>query len=203
MTMELGQALKDSGCYRVSFGVESGVANMRNKVLNKQIRDEHIYQTADILKKVGLPFQTSNMMGFPGERLEDAIQTLEMNIRIGSDIAWTSLYQPYPGTELGEKAVNDGLIDQFPDDETVADAHTDSILQQDEIREIVRLHKFAYIALKHPGWIPLIHKLVRYNFPRLYRLIHRLSYFRYFYCKERILSFPRMISEVISALRYY
>jgi len=71
-------------------------------------------RAADILKRAGIEFQTTNMMGLPGERLEDAVKTIKFNVEIGADVAWTSLYQPYPGTELGRAHWKWGLFRAFP-----------------------------------------------------------------------------------------
>lgn len=202
-TKELAQALKDAGCYRVSFGVESGVEHIRDEVLNKNVSDERIREAAAILRKVGLPFQTTNMMGLPNETLDDALSTLELNIEIGADVAWMSLFQPYPGTALGEKTFKEGLIDRFPDDEATANAHTGSILKQKDIDKIVRLHKFVYLAVKYPSSLPLIKKLVNYDCPKLYMAIHRLTYFFFYFCRQRNLNLTRIVAEALAAIKYY
>lgn len=203
VTEDLARALKDAGCFLVSFGVESGVERIRNEVLRKNLSDLRIREAANHLHRVGLPFETTNMMGLPGETPADAFRTVKLNIEIGAAVAWTSLYQPYPGTDLGEQTLRQGLIDHFPEDARMADAHTTSLLNQDGIEEIVRLHKFVYVAMRHPGALPWIRKVVGYDWPRLYLLIHRLTYFRYSFCQERILSRRRILMEALAGWRYY
>ena len=42
MTDDLAKALKVAGVNAVIFGIESGAEHIRNNVLNKKIKDEHI-----------------------------------------------------------------------------------------------------------------------------------------------------------------
>ena len=203
VTKEMAEALKEAGCYRVSFGVESGVERIRNEVLDKRVRDEEIRRAAKILTRAGITFQTTNMMGLPGERLEDAFRTLELNIAIGADIAWTSLYQPYPGTSLGQHALDRGIVDKLPDDERIADAHTSSIMNQPDIKEIERLQKLSYLAVKLPRLMPLVRKLVHKDKPRLYYWIHRITYLLFYFRKITKMSFKRTLEEAWTAWKYY
>lgn len=203
VTEEIAFALKEAGCYRVSFGVESGVEKIRNEVLQKKITNDDIKRTAKILKKAGLTFQTTNMMGLPGETLDDAIQTLKLNIEIGTDVAWTSIYQPYPGTELGEKTFKDGYIKDFPDDETIADAHTSSVLNQPEIAQVERLQKLVYLAVKFPKLLPFTKQLTTLNMPRLFYWVHRITYLLFYFRKITKMSLKRTIEEALTAFKYY
>jgi len=203
VTPEIAHALKTAGCYRVSFGVESGVESIRREMLKKNITDDEIRETARILHGVGLEFQTTNMMGLPGERLEDAVRTLRLNIEIGADVAWTSLYQPYPGTELGEYALKEGYVDGLPDDERIADAHTASLLKQPDIEKIERLQKFAYMAVKFPGTLPLVLKLIHRDHPGAYYYLHRISYFLFYFRRLTRMNCKRMAREAGLAWKYY
>jgi radical SAM superfamily enzyme YgiQ (UPF0313 family) len=85
--LDTARALKSAGCCRVSFGLESGDEGLRNLVLRKRLSDEQIRNAASILHQVGIPFFTYNMMGLPGERLNQAYKTLELNIEIKSECA--------------------------------------------------------------------------------------------------------------------
>jgi hypothetical protein len=42
------------------------------------------------------------MVGIPDESLEQAIETVSLNIRIKTDYPWCAIYQPYPRTSLAE-----------------------------------------------------------------------------------------------------
>jgi len=203
VTTDMAEALKNAGCHRVSFGVESGVEKIRKDILQKNITDDDIRNTASILRRAGIEFQTTNMMGLPGETLADAMRTLELNIEIGADIAWTSIYQPYPGTELAERALSEGRVDKLPDDERIADAHTSSILRQPEIDRVVRLQKFAYLAVKFPSTLPAIRRLIKRDHPTLYYYIHRITYLLFYFKRLTHMSWRRVAREAWVAWRHY
>jgi len=92
---ELIRSLKQSGCTRVFFGVETGSENLRKMILKKEISDEQIFQTASLLKKYRIRFRTYNMFGLPNETLEEAFKTVRLNIKIKTDYPWSSLFQPF------------------------------------------------------------------------------------------------------------
>lgn len=203
LTEDIARRLKAAGCYRVSFGVESGVEHIRMKLLKKKVTDAQIVSAANILKKVGIPFQTTNMIGLPGETLDQAIETIKFNIRIGADVAWGSIYQPYPETPLGEFALKQGYIKDFSISEKDADAHGGSILDQPQIRELENLHKFIYLAFKAPFLIPLIKRLVKLRPNPLFTYIHRITYLLFYFSKITKMPFRRTLSEAWVALKHY
>ena len=203
MDEETAMALKDAGCYLVSFGIESGVQELRNKVLLKHTSNDRFRQTADTLKRANLRFMASNIVGLPHETLEDAISTLKFNTEIGTNVPWVSLYLPFPKTALAEKALEDGLIEEYYHEGDNYDIHTGSLLKQPEIDEVVRLHKFSYIVIKFPWTLPIVRKLITFNLPRVYYWVHRLTYFWFFFREERLMTWRRTIVEAVALLRFY
>jgi len=203
LTREMALALKGAGCRFVSFGVESGVERLRNQVLKKRIRDDQIRSTAAYLQEAGIPFNTTNMMGLPGESLEEALRTLELNLEIGAETAWTSVYQPFPGTDLAEYCLEQGLIDLAITSEDVVDTHTLSLLKQPQIEEVVRLQKFVHLVKRFPWTLGLVRRLIRYDHPTIYKYIHRTSYLLFYYRKALGMSWWRTFKEGLVAWLHY
>jgi hypothetical protein len=194
--------LKNAGCFRTSFGVESGSERIRNGTLKKGVTDEQIYRTAALLRKYRLEFDTTNMLGLPGETLAEAWQTIQMNIDIKAGAAWTSVFQPYPRTELADEVVRRNLVPALDTDGEFADAHSSSPLRQPDIREIVNLHKFAHLVTRFPFLKPLVRALIRWPPNALFTAVYKVSYFFLFYQKVRRLSGKRLVAEIRVALRY-
>jgi radical SAM superfamily enzyme YgiQ (UPF0313 family) len=201
--MEMARALKSAGCSRVSFGLESGDEKLRNLLLKKSLSDDQIRNAAAIFHQIDLPFFTYNMMGLPGERLEDAFKTLELNIEIGTECAWTSVFQPFPGTELADYCVDKGFLDKPISTDEPIDTHTSSLLRQPDIDKVVRLQKFAYIAIRFPVTLRFIKKLVHYNFPTVYYFIHRISYLIFYFRKEYNITWVGTLKHAWIAWRHY
>ena len=55
---------------------------------------------------------TLNIVGLPIKNpLEVDLETLDFNIKLKPNFAWSSILYPYPGTEIGELATNHGYFD--------------------------------------------------------------------------------------------
>lgn len=195
--------LKDSGCYWVQMGVETGNEAHRNKMLKKDLKDSEIVNAAKLFHKYDLNFNTANMVGLPHETLEEAIQTLEFNSRLKPAVAWCSLFQPYPKTELGEYCLKNGLVDKLDGTSIDVHSHTLSPLKQCDINEIINLHKFAHIAVKFPFFIPVIKWLIRCPPNTIFLYFNRLTYTIFYWAKFYRINIGRVFQEVAIAFKYY
>jgi radical SAM superfamily enzyme YgiQ (UPF0313 family) len=139
--------LKSVGLHGVTFAIESGNAELRQKVLRRRMTNQMVVDAANILHKYDVKLRTENMVGFPGETWETALDTLELNIRCNPTIAWASLYQPYPGTELGDKCLEEGLFDG--DLDTLSESFFESYkLDVPDKERFERLQKLFSLAVE-------------------------------------------------------
>ena len=100
---EMLELMKLSGCGRVWIAPESGSARILHEVINKKIDPNSVYRVANQIMKAKLPLTCFFVLGFPQERREDILETIEMAIRlkkIGVDEFWFSCAVPYLGTKL-------------------------------------------------------------------------------------------------------
>lgn len=199
---DIVSALKEANCYRVSFGVESGNEAIRNKILAKGVTDDQIKYTAILLRKHDIEFDTTNMLGLPGESLSNAWETVEMNIDIKPTAPWTSIFQPYPGTQISSYILEKGLMDNIDVEGITGDAHTSSPLNQPDIKRIENLHKFVYLVVRFPFLKPLVNLLIRLPPNRVFKLIYKISYFIFFYSKAKRLNPIRILNEILKAIWY-
>jgi len=107
---ELLDKMKKSGCYRVTFGIESG-----NTITRKFIRKPHsLEQATQMIKyanKIGMWTVCTFIIGFPYETKESIEQTIDYAIASDADYALFYLVLPFPGTELYEIYKKEGLLD--------------------------------------------------------------------------------------------
>jgi radical SAM superfamily enzyme YgiQ (UPF0313 family) len=101
LTEDKLKMLKSAGLHGVTFAVENASEELRSKLLNRHISNDTIKKNVDLLHKYDIKFRIENMLGIPNETIETAINTLKFNIDCKPDIAWASLFTPYPGTDLG------------------------------------------------------------------------------------------------------
>jgi radical SAM superfamily enzyme YgiQ (UPF0313 family) len=158
---EYAQRLADGGCRSVFFGIESGNEDLRNRVLVKQLANKQIRVAAKRLHDAGIKFRTYNIVGLPGETIEDALTTVELNIEIKADYPWCSVFAPFPGTALTKYAFDEGYLDRaFEFDSLSKSFFTDSKLQHRDIDKLVNLQKFFQTAVLWPQTLPFIKRLL-------------------------------------------
>ncbi len=105
------QSLARAGCSGIAVGIESGNNDVRVNVLNKRISDQEIIDKCMLIKKHGIRLETFNMIGNPGETLENVFETIELNRKIRPDNPIITMSVPIEGTRLYEFAVEQGYLD--------------------------------------------------------------------------------------------
>jgi len=183
---EYAALLAEGGCSSVFFGVESGDELLRNRVLVKQLTDAEITTAADRLHEAGIPFRTYNIVALPGETLEQAYSTVELNIRLKADYPWCSVFSPFPGTALTQYAIDNGYLRAgYSPSELTRSFFTESALTGPSQRELQNLQKFFQTAVLWPRIFPLIKKLVHLPPNIFYTLWFGLVYFYVYVKSER------------------
>ena len=173
LSEEVIRSLKASGCLNVYFGVETGNEALRNRLLNKNLTNAQIIDTAQLMRKYRLKFGTYNMFGLPHETLALAFETIELNRRLKPDYAINNIFQPYPRTAIADYAAEHGFMDAK--NEYLETMNEGSILRLREIDQIVNLSRFAYLAIKFPLLTPLIKILIKRRPNKIFKMIFDLT----------------------------
>jgi len=160
VTEEIARALKKANINTLVFAVESADPVTRRETLKRDMDDALIVERAEILRRNGIPFYTQNMLGLPGESLDDCLKTLKFNAKLRPGYAWASIFQPYPGTELGKRVSAEGLL-ETPGADVPEHYYHDTLLKIDDRREIRNLQKWFSIAVAYPFLIPVIERIIR------------------------------------------
>ncbi len=104
---EILEIMKDAGCWLVSFGVESGVERLREKI-HKGITEEQIFRAFEGCKKLGIETRAFFMLGLPTETEQDSIDTINFSKKLNPDFLQFTLTVPYPGSALYREAMAEG-----------------------------------------------------------------------------------------------
>jgi len=109
--------MAESGCAKIAFGVESGSPRMLEAVC-KRITVEQIESAFAAARKVKMLTSAFIMIGsHPSETFEEVEQTFRLMLRIKPDFVMVYIAVPYPGTDLYNMMIDEGLIDSEDWDE--------------------------------------------------------------------------------------
>lgn len=84
----------------VKIGLESGSERIRREILKRNYSNKDIIDAVSLARKYGLKVFFYNLMGIPGETLNDFKETIGINRICLPDISIPHVFFPYPGTEL-------------------------------------------------------------------------------------------------------
>lgn len=106
--------LEESGCLRLSFGLESGSSRMLS-LIRKRHTVESAIQANKKFSNFNIVVYYSFITGFPTETEDDLQQTIRLIFRLLKDNprARTSpvyIFTPYPGTEMFGLAIESGFV---------------------------------------------------------------------------------------------
>lgn len=101
--------MKEGGCIRLDFGVESGDPVVL-KNIGKNISLDQVKTAFQLCKEVGIKTLAFLMVGNLGEDMESIKKTLALAKEIDSDYYAYSITTPYPGTELYQIGIKNNWI---------------------------------------------------------------------------------------------
>lgn len=106
---ELLELMKEAGCYRVIFGIESGNQEVLDRI-KKKIPVRQVREAVQAARDTGLESVGYFMMGLPGENEAAMKDTIRLAVDSGLDLAKVSLTIPLPGTELYHDLLGEGKL---------------------------------------------------------------------------------------------
>lgn len=177
---ELFTACQEANFRFINIGLESGSDKVHRSALNRAYDNQDVIRTVRAARAHGLQVALFNMIGLPSETWEDFQQTIAVNRECQPDWHMTSIFYPYPGTDLYRLCVEQNLI--APEPEGVVRERVASILrlpgfsQRQIQREFVWFDWHVYRGFKSP--VKLLIKVAATKlrtWPRLHYLFRRLT----------------------------
>ncbi|MBI5682760.1 MAG: cobalamin B12-binding domain-containing protein [Deltaproteobacteria bacterium] len=91
--------MKEAGCVRVNFGIESGSDDIL-KMLKKNFTTHDARDAVRMAKKAGIEIDGMFMIGLPCETESSIRQTIDFAVELNVRYAIFNIFVPYPGCEL-------------------------------------------------------------------------------------------------------
>lgn len=101
--------LKQAGCYRIHYGVESGTQKVLKR-LEKGITLTQVQDAFTWAREAGIDIFAYFMIGCPGETRQEIMDTINFALKLKPDYAHFSICTPYPDTKLYKLALEEGVI---------------------------------------------------------------------------------------------
>jgi len=108
-------AFEKANFNRINIGLESGSERIRHEVLKRNYSNDDFLHAVSLARNHGMKIHVYNMIGLPGESLSDHKETILLNRRSQPEGHYTGIFYPYPGTELYDVCLQQGLISKVLD----------------------------------------------------------------------------------------
>ncbi len=181
LTKDILNKMKKAGCYRITFGIESGHPETR-RFLGKPYPLEQARELIQHANRIGLWTICTNIIGFPYENINSVRSTIKFAKKCGTDFAAFYLLMPQPTSEVYEYFKKEGLLNfdsfferaEFDEDQfeqinyILNETGSDTVYFKKE--ELSRLQKEAYRSF-------LLYRGLSYLFNplRIFRKIHNVE----------------------------
>ncbi len=149
ITPEIIALAKESGCFLLGMGVESGDDEVL-KAINKGITVEQVKRAVKIIKQSGISLDTYFILGHPNETRQTLKKTVDLAVELNTGTIAVGLMVPYPGTSIYDMALRgEGGYRLLSEDWSEYDKYGGRVLEVEDLpyEELVRWQRRVYINL--------------------------------------------------------
>ena len=107
---EVIDAMVQAGCTYMILPIEHGNDRIRNEIIGKRLPRDKIFEVAAICKRYNVLTGATCIMGFPEDTNETLTDTLDLLKELQLDINNVLNIIPFPGTNIFDRAVREGLL---------------------------------------------------------------------------------------------
>jgi radical SAM superfamily enzyme YgiQ (UPF0313 family) len=170
---ELLSDMRDAGCYRVPFGIESGSQKVLDRI-QKGTSIEQAEKAVRMAQAAGLETECYFMIGLPGETEKDMEMSLNFAIRLNPDYMKFAVTIPLPGTPMFDEMCANNQIKTFDWDKYTFSTPASEIYDHDTL-SWDRLDAFSSYAHRR------FYFRVRYIIRAVYRSLLNGSFLGHLY----------------------
>lgn len=110
-TPDVLKALKNAGIYRMTFGLESGNEEYRQKYLKRNVTNAVYYKHLNYINESNIPYSLNVIIGMPYETRDLVLDTAEfVHNAKGYDSLSVVMLQLYHGTGLRQLSIDSGFM---------------------------------------------------------------------------------------------
>ncbi|PIS08810.1 hypothetical protein COT75_05010 [Candidatus Beckwithbacteria bacterium CG10_big_fil_rev_8_21_14_0_10_34_10] len=102
--------MKKAGCYRLTFGLESGNKDVLNNYIGKYYNYNKAKEMISFASEIGLWTAATFIIGFPYETKKQIEETINFAISTDLNMAVFYIANPFPGTKMYEDFLKENLL---------------------------------------------------------------------------------------------
>lgn len=143
--------MKQSGCIRLNFPVESGSQHVLDTIIRKPLKLSKVRELIKYCRKINLDYGMFLVIGMPGEKIKDMWTSIRFAGYCRSYNPHISVATPYPGTALFEDCMENGyFVNKF----NLDDLFIRSFMIQtpdwkgNDLRKMI-IKAYLYLNLRH------------------------------------------------------
>ncbi|WP_159050317.1 B12-binding domain-containing radical SAM protein [Streptomyces cellostaticus] len=149
---EILTAMRDTGCYRIFFGVESGNQRILDSI-SKRTRVQQIKDAVSLTRGAGIRTVMSVMVGTPDDDAETIRDSIRLTRELESDEVWFQPFAPFPGTAIIPR-ISDLLDDDWMDMYHRLDLRSPVMRTRHlSLEEVKSLYLEAVMSTGARGWV--------------------------------------------------
>lgn len=143
VTAELLKKMKQAGCYRIHFGVESGSEEILRKI-GKRINLQQVRDAVAMARENGIITVALFMLGNYGENEQTMEETIRFAKSLKADYSQFTMATPFPGSPFYKIIFKKGLL--LTEDWNDYDIYKTTVFRTDELNGelIEKMYKKAY-----------------------------------------------------------
>jgi magnesium-protoporphyrin IX monomethyl ester (oxidative) cyclase len=145
LDLDLLRKMKKSGCYQLSFGIESGDPYVLRNIIHKPISLDKVRRVVNWSKNLGIWAHGYFVIGFPGEPSKSIQRTITFAKETDLDSASFFIATPYPGTPLYKSASSKGLLKNGFDLAKLRTMDATIDTEYFKAKELTEIQKRAYL----------------------------------------------------------
>lgn len=108
---EMVKLMAECGAYQLTFAIESASERVLKDIIHKNVRLDLVKDIVEEVHKYDIGVHGMFVVGFPGEKREEILQTLDFPFKMKFDSVSFFIVNPVPGSELYEECLKKKYID--------------------------------------------------------------------------------------------
>lgn len=143
--------MKNAGCERITFGIQSGNQYIREDISGRHMSDKQIEDAFKLCKKHNIRVGADIIFGWPGETMQQAMDTINMCRKIKPDTCHSNVLIPYPGLWITKRAIKEGFLEHEPTFKEIRNLDSNkSLIKQNNIKLLINMDKLFNYFIQFP-----------------------------------------------------